>query len=300
MTASGNPTSTQVIKPESLPHAIWLGPASGEFQHSFELLQARAQVRLCSELKTLAQWATLPNLMPPELVFGANAWPGMWDTTTLERISQQWPLTRWIELVGAWSQGAARTAPGWTGWQQVPAGEFEYAAAELLNGTATPLPRTATREERLLRQPINNTLRAGTRVGVISRQRNQILPLLELLDSLGCLAVGHWQQMPEMELAEEDSWREFSPEALVVNLSTDLEAALPWLLSIRAQWPGVPLVLLADVPRPHEVELACSHELGPLLGKPFDAGRLATALHSVVSNSVVSNRLLSKNKRMVH
>ncbi len=120
---------------------------------------------------------------------------------------------------------------------------------------------------------------------MISRQRNQILPLLELLESLGFLAVGHWQQMPEQELAEEDSWREFSPEALLVNLSTDLEAALPWLLSMRSRWPQVPLVLLADAPRPHEFELARARELGPMLGKPIAATRLAAALQSVLSKS---------------
>jgi len=270
-------------------NAVWLGPASGEFQHSFELLQQYAPVRLCAELKMLSQWSVLPNLMPPEIVFGASAWPGRWDTATLERISQQWPLTRWIELVGTWSQGAARTAPSWSGWERVPAGEFEFAVDALLMEGTPPLPRTATREERLLRQPVP-VMRHGTRVGVISRQRNQILPLLELLESLGCFAVGHWQQMPELELAEEDSWREFSPEALVVNLSTDLEAALPWLLSMRARWPQVPLVVLADVPRPHEAELARVHRLGPIIGKPVDAGRFAQALQLA----------LSKAKRMVH
>jgi hypothetical protein len=289
MTTSGNPTSTQSLKPETLPHAIWLGPASGEFQRPFELLQHRAQVRLCSDLKTLSQWAALPNLTPPEFVVGASAWPGSWNTPTLEQISQLWPLTQWVELVGAWSQGAARTAPVWNGWQQVPAAEFEFALDEILDASRAPLPRTMTREERLLRRA-PNVLRQGTRVGVFSRQRNQILPLLELLESIGCFGVGHWQQTPELEMGDEDSWREFSPEALIVNLSTDLEAALLWLRSIRSRWPKVPLVLLADVPRAQEVELARAQELGPLLGKPVDAARLANALRS----------LLSENKRMVH
>ena len=272
-----------------LLNAIWLGPASGEFQRPFELLLHRARVRLCPELSTLGQWGSLASLTPPELIFGASAWPGAWNSPALEQISRQWPLTRWIELVGAWSQGAPRTAPSWSGWQQVPAGEFEFALDEVLEKGRTPLPRTATREERLLRLS-PKVLRQGTRVGVFSRQRNQILPLLELLVSLGCFGVGHWQQTPELELSDEDSWREFSPEALVVNLSTDLEAALPWLLSIRLRWPRVPLVLLADVPRVQEVELAHSHELGPLLGKPVDAARLVNALQSV----------LVEQKRMVH
>ncbi len=121
-------------------NAIWLGPASGEFQHSFELLQQSLQIRLCAELKILSQWSKLPNLIPPEFVFGASVWPGSWDTATLERISQQWPLTRWIELVGAWSQGAARTAPSWSGWEQVPAGEFEFAVDVLLMKGVSPCP----------------------------------------------------------------------------------------------------------------------------------------------------------------
>lgn len=263
-------------------NAIWLGPASGEFQRAFEFLQKRAQVRLCSDLQMLGQWAALPRLAPPELIFGANAWPGAWNAAELEKVSRQWPLARWIELVGAWSQGAARTAPGWSGWQQIPAGEMEYAIAGILEGSS-PLPRTATREERLMSCP-PKLLRQGTRIGVLSRQRNQLLPIMELLESLGCLAVGHWQQATELELSDEDSWREFSPAALVVNLSTDFEAALPWLLSIRERWPQVPLVLLADVPRVQELELARAHQLGPLLGKPVDATRLANALQSVLSN----------------
>jgi hypothetical protein len=267
----------------ALKQVIWLGPVSGEFQHAFELLQQRAQVRLCSDSKILSQWAELPNLIPAEIVIGANAWPGIWGNAILESISQQWPLTRWLELVGTWSQGAARTAPSWSGWEQVPVAEFELAIESLLINAIAPLPRTATREERLLRRTIP-TLRYGTRVGVISRQRNQILPLLELLEALGCLAVGHWQQTPEFE-QDKDSWRAFTPEALLVNLSTDLEGALPWLLSIRSRWPKVPLVLLNDAPREQELGLAREHKLGPLLGKPVDAARLAHALGSVLSEN---------------
>jgi hypothetical protein len=270
-------------------HAIWLGPASGEFQRPFELLQTRTQLRLCADLKTLSQWATLPNLTPPEFVFSASVWPGAWQAPKLEELSRHWPLTRWVELVGAWSQGAARTAPSWSGWQQVPAGEFQFSLDQFLATGSPPLPRTMTREERLLcRTP--SALRQGTRVGVFSRQRNQILPLLELLESIGCFGVGHWQQGADLQLGDEDSWREFSPEVLVVNLSTELAAALPWLLAIRSRWPKMPLILLADVPRVQELELASAHELGPLLGKPVDAACLATALQSV----------LSKSQRMVH
>ena len=269
-------------------NAIWLGPASGEFQRAFELLQARARVRLCSDMKMLGQWAALPSLESPALIIGASPWPGSWPASKLEQVSRQWPLTRWVELIGAWSEGAARTAPGWSGWQQIPVGEFENAIDSLLDSGRTPLPRTATREERLLnRTP--NALRQGTRVGVLSRQRNQLLPLLELLESLGCLAVGHWQQATELELGDEDSWRDFSPEALLVNLSIDLNEALPWLRAIRNRWPHVPLVLLGDVPRIQELELARAQQLGPLLSKPVDAARLASALESV-----------SKHKRMVH
>ena len=284
-----NCCSNKLSNPKSSTlQIIWLGPVSGEFQHAFELLQQRAQVRLCADLNTLGYWASLANLTPPELVLGASAWPGSWTPPDLEKISRQWPLTQWIELVGAWSQGAPRTAPGWSGWQQVPVGESEFALVEILERFA-PLPRTASREERLLRWS-PKPLRQGTRFGVISRQRNQLLPLLELLESLGCMGVGHWQQTPELELGDEDSWREFSPEVLLVNLSTDLEGALPWLLSIRSRWPKVPLVLLGDVPRPQELELARAHGLGPLLGKPVDAARLASALDSV----------LSRRKRMVN
>jgi hypothetical protein len=273
---------------ESL-NAIWLGSASGEFQRPFELLQQRAHIRLCSDLSTLSHWASLTNLTPPELVFGASAWPGSWNATSLEQISRQWPLTRWVELVGAWSQGAARTAPSWFGWQQFPASELEFSLDQIFAASSTPLPRTVTREERLLHR-LPSALRQGTRVGVFSRQRNQILPLLELLESLGCFGVGHWEQAADLELGDEDSWREFSPEALVVNLSTELAAALPWLLAIRSRWPMVPLVMVADVPRIQEIELAHAHDLGPLLGKPVDVACLATALQSV----------LSVSKRMVH
>ena len=265
----------------SSPQAIWLGPASGEFQRAFDFLQQHARGRLCPDVTTLTSWSKLSQLAPPELILGASPWPGVWSNEELEKISRQWPLTRWYELVGAWSQGAARTAPGWIGWQPIPAGEFEFAVEDLFCPARNPLPRTATREERLLNRP-PKLLRQGTRVGVISRQRNQLLPLLELLDALGCLAVGHWQQTPELEIADEDSWREFSPEALVVNLSTELEAALPWLRAIRARWPQVPLVLLGDVPRVQELELASTHELGPLLGKPVDATRLAKAIERVL------------------
>ncbi len=281
MTASVNPALSQNSDYQKSQNTIWLGPASGEFQRAFDFLHQHARVRLCPNLATLDTWSNLSQFAPPELIIGASPWPGSWQTAELEKISRQWPLTRWVELVGAWSQGAARTAPGWANWQQVPAGEFEFAIDELLESCRSPLPRTTTREERLLsRAP--KLLRQGTRVGVISRHRNQLLPLLELLESIGCLPVGHWQQTPELESGDEDSWREFAPEVLVVNLSTDLEAALPWLLAIRARWPQVPLVLLGDVPRVQELNLAHEHQLGPLLGKPVDAARLAKAIESVL------------------
>jgi hypothetical protein len=277
------------IKSPPFPQAIWLGPTSGEFQRAFDLLQQCAQARLCRDLATLDSWSKLSQLVPPELILGASPWPGSWLAAELEKISLQWPLTRWIELVGAWSQGAARTAPGWSGWQQIPAGEFEFAVNALLDHSSPAIPRTATREERLLCRP-PKLLRGGTRVGVISRQRNQLLPILELLESLGCLAVGHWKQTEMLEHGAEDSWCEFSPEVLLINLSNDLEVALPWLFEIRSRWSQVPLVLLGDVPRVQEIKLARALELGPFLGKPVDAARLANAIESV----------LSRIKRMVH
>jgi hypothetical protein len=62
------------------------------------------------------------------------------------------------------------------------------------------------------------------------------------------------------------------------------------LLSIQQRWPAVPLVLLADAPRPDELELARERALGPLLGKPVSAACLSAALQCA----------LRKNKSMVH
>ncbi len=137
------------------PSVLLIGDANRrEFRAALSSLRRGGLPIVVPDVEAAA--AQLGQGLAPELVVLAQAFPGQFSQTEVDRLRRLAPLARFLGLLGSWCEGELRTGHAWPGvariyWHQwLPRADEELARMRQGVSTTWGLPDTATDEERLL------------------------------------------------------------------------------------------------------------------------------------------------------
>ena len=258
------------IMPPSALHVLLIGDTSRpEFRDAVSALEELAQVTRFPDAES-AIAAVAEGLLTAHGIVLAQAYPDQFSVVAIDRLRSLAPLARLIAILGSWCEGEPRSGHPLPGVIRI----YWHQAAERIcrefppcfeaQGSAWPLPVTATDEERLLA-----SIRAPLPTG------------------RGLVAI--WTRRPEMECVLSDACRRggFSTAWLhprqpvrvqgavaAIYDGASLDAAgLAELSQLAAEVSPAPVLALLDAPRIQDVRLA--RTLGAaVLAKPFRVDEL--------------------------
>jgi len=258
----------------------WIGSSSGQ-----ELSLARARAEREAEVVDVADIG--PGLLaaaerdggPPTLALVAHDRPGAWTLSQVTDLARSWPLTPIVAVTSGIVEGQRRSGPSLAGIEEVAwsdlAARLAWWFAELEAGRPGPLglPATARREERLLEAgPHPGHGRPPLAVVVAAPRAESVEGLAALVAAAGHRLVGTRMGRPDVDLAA---------DAVVWDVESLGPEHLGWLGLLRANRPGLAVVLLESFPRGDSVRAAFQAGAAEVLGRPLALDSLAGALEAV-------------------
>jgi len=265
-----------------------------EFRHPIRLMTEQTDLRILSDIDEAT--ALLSEASPPDLVVVAQARPGQYQETQIDRIRQAAPLTAIIALLGTWCEGEVRTGfrpadshrtdtrptdPPWPGvpriyWHQWPArwaGELERIAANQCPAWGLPLTSTAEElEERhaVVSQPDHHQ-------GLIAIRARHAVTYHSIADA--CRLAGYatvWLR----------KGYDVQPHGMTAVLWDDVccdEAAAAEMAQLVQAIAPVPVIALLHPPRIDDYEQAHAAGVAGIVSKPFQLDELFWQLDQAVA-----------------
>jgi hypothetical protein len=275
--------ATQVdIERNSLPAAIGARPtvlgvgdfSPDEFREAYAAITRDADFFLAatpdSAIEHLRAAAETSDVVDPEMIVIAQAWPGEFGSAAVERLRRAAPLARVCVLLGTWSSGETRSGqpvPGalrayWHEW--APRWQQELTRRAGSRAAGWSLPVTSTEEERLLADCRES---AEPRLGLIiavSRQLDLIAALSDACRSWGYATLALRPGLPTFRAA-----RARGAVAVLWDAAPDEVADRRLVNSLAAQFAGAEIFALLDFPREEDFAAARSTGVTAVIGKPL-------------------------------
>lgn len=258
----------------------WIGSSGGQ-----ELSLARSRAGREAEVVDVA--GITPDLLaaaerdgrPPTLALVAHDRPGAWTLSEVTDLARSWPLTPIVAVTSGIVEGQRRSGPSLAGIEEVAwsdvAARLAWWFAELEAGRPGPLglPATARREERLLDAgPRPGHGRTPLEVVVAAPRADSVEGLASLVVAAGHHLVGTRTGRPDLDL---------TADAIVWDVEALGPEHLGWVGLLRANRPGLAVVLLDSFPRGDTVRAAFQAGAAEVLGRPLALDSLAGALEAV-------------------
>lgn len=212
------------------------------------------------------------SIREPDLVVWCQRRPGQFRQADVETISRRFPLALLAALVGPWCEGEPRSGRPMVGvtriyWHQWRARLTAVYAACV--DRRWQLPRTATEVDRVLASSVGPPLVQAGQVGIVAPRRVDFGSLSQVLEAGGYCA--KW-------LLPGGTPPVTGLDALVVDASCGVSAAVEEVASLRRQLGRVKAVVICSFPRPSEADQIAALPRTTLLAKPFLASDLLSLL----------------------
>ncbi len=214
----------------------------------------------------------------PDAIVICLARPGQITRTDVEDLQRAHPLSQPMALVGPWCEGEVRSGKPWPGVTRVYWHQWQLRLpAELarLSPGAFRLPRSATEVDALLSRPGPRRTARPALIGVVSGRHINFEAIALALDAGGHHPV--WisiaDALPVLQL-----------DALVVD-EFDLPQASMWDAARQRLGP-LPTVLLANFPRPEELDPPGALPQLSILAKPYHLADLLDRVWSLLESLV--------------
>jgi hypothetical protein len=254
-------------------HILFLGDGDrAEFRHARRSLDALGRVAGFCDAESAA--AALAAEGSADVIIIAEAYPGEFPHSAVDRLRRLAPLARVIALLGSWCEGEMRTGKPWPAairvyWHQWPA-RSERELRSLLNGCNSTwrLPCTATDEDRLL---VAAEAPLPKRQGLVVLHTHQAER--EAWLAAACRACGFataWVCPPHVA--------RIRGAAAAIFDGTDFQGReLGELRQFSAMLAAAPVIALADFPRSEDRDRILAAGAAEVLSKPLLIEDLAWA-----------------------
>lgn len=284
----------------SQAHVLMVGDwQTSEFAPAAALTRSLCRVTeladLCEAVRWFAERDGSADLMLPDLVAIALAYPGQFSTVALETLRAQAPLTPVVAITGAWCDGEQRTGAPWPGvvrvaWHQW-ADRFPTEAAALAAGrsSAWALPHTATPDERLLfsaaatSKATNLPPRSPGLVAIVCDHHETVDWLMGVCRARGWPAVclPRWEAASPSAATGEHAATTHTPSIALEGVgvvvwdvgSINSETIAAWE-RMAPLFHGAAVLALVGFPRPDDVRRLVAAGVAAVMAKPLSTGEL--------------------------
>ena len=193
------------------------------------------------------------------------------DVIAIARLS---PLARIVNVAGSWCEGELRTGTPLTGVGRVLAHACVPYLRRMFIGLSGALPPTASNDERWLEESKRiKTKDDGSRVVVLGNDLSLVSGIAEAFERERWTAVA---ARPAFDFFVS------SPSLVIYDASSNLQRRKDQLKKILARFSDIPVIVLLDFPRSHEIEELIECGVSCVVAKPF---RLAELLESAKRRS---------------
>lgn len=224
-----------------------------------------------------------------DLVVLAQSRPDQIGCRVVEEIRDRFPLTPIVGLLGSWCEGSSRSGTPMPGVRRVYfhqwSGQFQNFVRQFqCNGiTDWHQPATATSADQVLAtQSPDNKLANGRTSSPVDQSATVVIGVSatshdqfsNLRDAIGAM---DWQ-VCRLDQAAGISATTPTPACLCVDGNSESEPLRERIVSLRKNYPQVPMVLVLNFPRSQTAEMAAEFGVREIVSKPFDLANLKLSL----------------------